>query len=121
MVRQLFEKNCIQSAFWHQFTTTVHSPIGQNPQDFGIQITGPVFEGFAQNDLLHDDPLGADHPKYTQGLNRALDGYLNRVGFEKELQNWFDFPVPPTRHSATLIEDFLTLSDGPKSKTSTEV
>ena len=109
VVRQLFEKNCIQSAFWHQFTTTVHSPIGQNPQDFGIQITGPVFEGFAQNDLLHDDPLGADHPKYTQGLNRALDGYLNRVGFEKELQNWFDFPVPPTRHSETLIEDFLSV------------
>src|SRR5690554_6452820 len=26
VVKQLFEKNCIQSAYWHQFTTTVHSP-----------------------------------------------------------------------------------------------
>ena len=68
VVRQLFEKNCIQSAFWHQFTTTIHSPIGQNPQDFGIKITGPVFEGFAQNDLWHEDPLGADHTKYTEGI-----------------------------------------------------
>ncbi|MDG2312190.1 MAG: radical SAM protein [Flavobacteriales bacterium] len=121
VVRQLFEKNCIQSAFWHQFTTTVHSPIGQNPEDFGIRITGPVFEGFAQNDLLHDDPLGADHPRYTQGLNLALDGYLNRVGFDQELQHWFDFPILPTSHSETLISDFLSQSDAPlKPNTSTD-
>lgn len=107
VVRQLFEKNCIQSAFWHQFTTTIHSPIGQNPQDFGIKITGPDFEGFAQNDLWHEDPLGADHPIYTAGLNSALDSYLNTLGFEKELQHWFDFPVLPTTHSVNLIESFL--------------
>jgi len=108
VVRQLFEKNCIQSAFWHQFTTTIHSPIGQNPQDFGIKVTGPVFEGFAQNDLFHEDPLGADHPLYTKGLNLALDNYLNKIGFEKKVHNWFDFPVPPTSHAENLIESFLS-------------
>lgn len=107
VVRQLFERNCIQSAFWHQFTTTVHSPIGQNPEEFGIQITGPVFEGFAQNDLYHKDPQGADHPKYNKGLNIALNSYLNNEGFKEELQNWFDFPVPSTSHSDMLIESFL--------------
>ena len=108
VVRQLFERNCIQSAFWHQFTTTIHSPIGQNPQEFGIKITGPVFEGFAQNDLFHEDPEGADHPKYTKGLNLALNGYLNKVGFEKELQTWFDFPVLSTTHSKDLIKRILS-------------
>lgn len=108
VVRQLFEKNCIQSAFWHQFTTTVHSPVGKNPQDFGITITGPVFEGFAQNDLLHEDPFGADHPRYTKGLNLALDAYLNTLGFENELKDWFDFPVLPTSHSKDLIAGFLS-------------
>ena len=108
VVRQLFERNCIQSAFWHQFTTTVHSPIGQNPQEFGIEITGPVFEGFAQNDLYHQDPQGAEHPKYTKGLNLALNDYLNKAGFNEELQNWFDFPVLETTHSKDLIESFLS-------------
>ena len=108
VVRQLFERNCIQSAYWHQFTTTVHSPIGKNPHEFGIEITGPVFEGFAQNDLLHIDPQGADHPKYTNGLNLALDSYLNKAGFDKALQNWFDFPVIPTIHPEGLIESFLS-------------
>ncbi|TXE07415.1 radical SAM protein [Gelidibacter salicanalis] len=107
VVKQLFEKNCIQSAYWHQFTTTIHSPIGQNPEDFGIEITGPEFEGFAQNDLYHIDPSGADHPKYTTGLNTALHNYLNNAGYDKELQYWFDFPVPAPTHPRNLIESFL--------------
>ncbi|MGO4913673.1 B12-binding domain-containing radical SAM protein [Leeuwenhoekiella sp. W20_SRS_FM14] len=109
VVRQLFESNCIQSAFWHQFTTTVHSPIGKNPQDFGIKITGPVFEGFAQNDLYHDDVQGADHPKYTTGLNRALNSYLNNTGFDADLQSWFDFPVVKKSHPGDLIAGFLNV------------
>jgi hypothetical protein len=107
VVRQLFEKNCIQSAFWHQFTTTVHSPVGRNPDAFGIKITGPVFEGFAQNDLTHEDPQGTTHTNYTKGLNRALFNYLNRTGFEKELDFWFDFPIVATSHPKDLIEGFL--------------
>lgn len=108
VVKQLFETNCIQSAFWHLFTTTAHSPIGKNPQEFGIEITGPVFKGFAQNDLYHKDSQGADHSKFTKGLNLALNNYLNGVGFDGELQNWFDFPVLPTRHPKGLIESFLS-------------
>lgn len=107
VVKQLFERNCIQSAYWHQFTTTIHSPIGQEPQDFGITISGPTFEGFAQNDLYHQDLQGADHPKYTKGLNLALHNYLNRTGFDKETQHWFDFPVPVTSQPAGLIDGFL--------------
>jgi radical SAM superfamily enzyme YgiQ (UPF0313 family) len=107
VVRQLFEKNCIQSGFWHLFTTTIHSPIGKNPDAFGITITGPEFEGFAQNDLWHVDPEGTDHPKYTKGLNDALHSYLNRTGFDKDLQQWFDFPITPTSHPKDLIESYL--------------
>ncbi len=110
VVRQLFEKNCIQSAFWHLFTTTVHSPVGKNPEEFGIKIIGPVFEGFAQNDLYHEDPKGANHAHYTVGLNRALDAYLNKTGFEKDLQDWFDFTIPRTSHPKDLIEGFLSES-----------
>jgi len=107
VVRQLFENNCIQSAFWHQFTTTVHSPIGVNPEEFDIEITGPAFEGFAQNDLWHEDPKGADHTKYKTGLNLALHNYLSGVGFDMDLQEWFDFDIEPTVHSYNMIEECL--------------
>ncbi len=33
MVRQFFELGILQSAFWHQFALTAHSPIGLNPEN----------------------------------------------------------------------------------------
>jgi hypothetical protein len=89
------------------FTATAHSPIGLNPEEFEIEITGPIFEGFAQNDLIHLDKKGADHEKFTNGLNAALNSYLNKTGFDKQLSSWFDFPVVATSHPVDLIEAFL--------------
>jgi len=107
VVRQLFENGCIHSAFWHQFTTTVHSPIGKNPEEYRIIISGPGFKGFAQNDLTHKDPNGADHTLYKDGLNLALNDYLNGLGLDIEVHEWFDFEVPPTTLSPDLIASFL--------------
>lgn len=103
IVRQLFLNGCIQSAFWHQFTTTVHSPIGKNPEAFEIEILGPKFEGFAQNDLIHADPKGTDHLLFTSGLNLALNNYLNGIGLDLELQEWFDFEIPNTTVASDLV------------------
>ena len=61
MVRQMFEEGVIQSGFWHQFAMTAHSPVGLNPKAFEVEKIGPSFGGFADNDLMHDDPLGANH------------------------------------------------------------
>ncbi len=107
VVRQLFELNCIQSAFWHLFTATAHSPIGKDPESFGIEITGPEFEGFAQNDLTHFDPTGTVHADFTKGLNDALHQYLIGSGFDKPLQDWFDFKVVDTTVKADLIAKYL--------------
>lgn len=108
VVRQLFQQGCIQSAFWHQFTTTIHSPIGKNPEEFEIIITGPEFQGFAQNDLYHEDPTGARHHAYKEGLNLALSNYLNGRGFEVPLQDWFEFTIPKHKHPKNLIHEYLS-------------
>jgi len=107
VVRQLFENGCIHSAFWHQFTTTIHSPIGKNPKEYEITITGPEFKGFAQNDLTHEDLKGADHSQYKDGLNLALSDYLNGLGLDIEVHEWFDFEVPSTTLNPELISGFL--------------
>jgi nitrogen regulatory protein PII-like uncharacterized protein len=107
VVRQLFQSNCIQSAFWHQFACTSHSPVGKNPEAFEINITGPKFEGFAENDLYHEDPTGAAHHLYSEGLNFALNNYLNYKGFEIPLKEYFDFKVPNTTQEKELIESYL--------------
>ena len=107
VVRQLFQHNCIQSAFWHQFACTSHSPVGKNPDDFQIKIIGPKFEGFAENDLYHEDPTGAVHHLYSQGLNIALNNYLNYKGFEIPLEDYFDFKVPKKTLKPDLIASSL--------------
>ena len=108
IVRQLFEQGCIQSAFWHLFSCTAHSPVGKDPEGFGINILGPEFKGFAQNDLIHEDPDGTNHEAYSKGLKMALNNFMNGVGFEVDLQQWFDFEVPKTTHSPDLIASYLS-------------
>jgi hypothetical protein len=107
VVRQLFDNDCLDSAFWHRFTCTIHSPIGQAPSEFDIEITGPEFEGFAQNDLTHIDPTGADHGLYTIGLNTALEAYLEGNELEKAVSDWFDIEVPTTKVDDTLVSQSI--------------
>src|SRR5690606_17998582 len=40
-VRQLFAAGCIQSAYWHRFSATAHSPIGLDPARYGIELAPP--------------------------------------------------------------------------------
>jgi hypothetical protein len=107
VVRQLFDNDCLDSAFWHRFTCTIHSPIGQAPSEFDIEITGPEFEGFAQNDLTHIDQTGANHGLYTTGLNTALQAYLEGNELEKAVSDWFDIEVPTTTVDQKLVSESI--------------
>ncbi len=90
-VRDLFATNRIQSGFWHRFSATAHSPIGQNPKDFGITLVRKKVRGhpFGENDLEFRDPSGVDHARLGKGLNRALYNYLWGVGLDRPVQEWF--------------------------------
>jgi hypothetical protein len=93
-VRQLFAQDLIQSAFWHRFTATAHSPVGLHPAAHGIRIIGPAFGGFAENDLMHDDPIGEAPDWLGEGLKKALLCYKEREGLHTDVRQWFDHPVP---------------------------
>lgn len=69
MVRQMFEMGILQSGFWHQFAMTAHSPVGMNPEDFGVM---PVKQEilFANNDIDFKDKTGIDHNKFSFGLKK---------------------------------------------------
>jgi radical SAM superfamily enzyme YgiQ (UPF0313 family) len=113
MVRQLFSAGVVQSAFWHLFTMTAHSPIGQNPSEFGVTKTNNVGD-FANNDIVHHDPTGAEHIKYGDGLRKALYNYMHDVGFDLSLQKWFDFKVPPTTIPPNYIEKAISGKEKPE-------
>ncbi len=107
MVRQLFEQGVIQSGFWHQFAMTAHSPVGMYPEKFGVVRENPTEGAFANNDLVHHDPTGADHDRFSYGLKKSLLNYMYGICFEYPLQDWFDFKVPRTKVAANYIEAAL--------------
>lgn len=103
MVRQLFMHNVLQSGFWHLFAMTSHAPIGLDPMSYQVIRTGPEKGLFADNDLSHEDPLGADHEMFSDGLKKALFNYMHGIGFDFSLQDWFDFRIPKTTVSPNFI------------------
>ncbi len=109
-VRQLFENGCIQSGFFHRFICTVHSPVGLNPQEYGIELVPLPEITFAKNDVSFIDPTGVDHDLLGQGLRKALYNYMHGVGFESKAQSWFDglgIAIPKTTVPKNFIENAL--------------
>lgn len=110
MVRQLFEMGILQSGFWHQFAMTAHSPVGQNPEEFGVT---PILQEikFANNDIDFTDKTGIDHGKFSFGLKKSLFNYMHGINFEIPLQDWFDFKIPKTTIHPDYIHDCLLDED----------
>jgi hypothetical protein len=103
VVRQLFQENVIQSGYWHRFAMTAHSPVGKNPEKYGVVKVGPEPGLFADNDLWHEDPQGCDHELFGPGLAKALYNYMHGIGLDEPLSFWFDFRVPATSLPRQLI------------------
>jgi len=107
-VRQLFQDGLLQSAFWHRFTATAHSPIGLAPAAAGIRLLGPAFEGFAENDLRHHDPVGACPAWLGEGLRAAVMNYMEQAGLTLPIPHWFSRRVPAPLVSRTWLRRALT-------------
>jgi radical SAM superfamily enzyme YgiQ (UPF0313 family) len=106
-VRQLVAADLIQSAFWHRFTVTAHSPVGLDPDAHGLRILGPQFGGFAENDLLHVD-AHADVPDWIgEGLRRSLLNFLERRGLDLDVRVWFDEQAPRSTVSSAWLSRLL--------------
>lgn len=96
MVRQMFAAGILQSAFWHQFAMTAHSPVGLNPAAYSVVKETEAIGTFANNDIVHQDPTGAEHEQFSYGLKKSLFNYMNGVALDHPLNKWFDFKVPRT-------------------------
>jgi radical SAM superfamily enzyme YgiQ (UPF0313 family) len=106
-VRQLFKAGCLSSAFWHRFSATAHSPIGLNPEEFGIQVMRDEAVSFAQNDLPFHDPINVDHDRLGPGLKKAVYNFMLGIGLDYNVQDWFEFKVPKTSVDPHFIEKAL--------------
>ena len=88
-VRQLFAAGCIQSGFFHRFTCTVHSPVGRQPQQYGVTLSPPPTVTFASNDINFTDATGIDHDLFGPALKKALYNYMHGIGLDIDVREWF--------------------------------
>jgi hypothetical protein len=102
MVRQMFQAGILQSGFWHQFALTAHSPVGINPEVFGIEPHTNTIS-FANNDVDFTDSTGIDHQKFSFGLKKSLFNFMHQIGFDLPVSEWFDFQTFDT----TIPDDFI--------------
>ncbi|MCX6293599.1 MAG: radical SAM protein, partial [Sphingobacteriales bacterium] len=108
MVRQLFKSGVLQSAFWHQFAMTAHSPVGLNPEKFGVKKAKEIEITFADNDVEHIDATGTDHESFSYGLKKSLLNYMHGVGIDEPLFKWFEMKIPKTSIDPNFIPNVFS-------------
>jgi radical SAM superfamily enzyme YgiQ (UPF0313 family) len=106
-VRQLMLNGCFQSAYWHRFAATIHSPIGKHPEQYNIKLIPNKDVLFAENDIDYHDSIKTDHEMLGRGLKKALYNYMHGMGFDYPMSFWFDEPVTEPEISPTFIEQAL--------------
>jgi hypothetical protein len=110
IVRQLFCQGCLDSAFFHRFVLTVHSPIAAAPDKFGITIVQPAeaqTDLFANNAMMFNDTTNTDHEILGEGLRRAVYNYMHGQGLAQPLQFWFSKKIPQTTVATKYIARVL--------------
>ena len=72
-VRVLFADGLVQSAYWHRFALTVHSPIAKDPDRFGIRLKAEPRSDrvFARNEIGYEEAGAPDHAALGEGLRVA--------------------------------------------------
>lgn len=121
MIRQMFAAGILQSAFWHLFTMTAHSPVGLAPEQFNVRRENMQVGSFANNDLVHVDETGADHETFSYGLKKSLLNYMHGIGLNDPLQKWFEFKVPKTKVAPDYIAQVLTQDQYTAAKPTTKI
>ncbi len=92
IVRGLFEEGYIQSAFWHRYAMTIHSPSGQYPESVGAKRLDSTPSKFANNEIPFTTAMEIDLEYYGKGLNLATYNYMQGTGYDIPVKKWFAQP-----------------------------
>ena len=98
-VRQLFAEGCIQSAFWHRFAATAHSPIGRDPTLFGIRLRAPSppVDLRAQRAAVRGSRPAATTSAWGRACARRSTTTCTAWGSTRTCARWFDAGAPAAR------------------------
>ena len=118
-VRRMFDEGIVQSAFWHRYAMTCHSPSGLHPERYGARRINKEPNPFCNNEvdwttiengkLKTENYPGADANSQFSTLNSQFDydieavgaalrlatyNYMNGLGLDQPVRSWFPIKVP---------------------------
>lgn len=102
-VRRMFDEGIVQSAFWHRYAMTCHSPSGLHPEAFGARRLTLAPNPFCNNEVDWEPINGGQQFDYDidavgAALRLATYNYMNGLGLEQPVRSWFPIRVPrPTQ------------------------
>ena len=94
-VRRMFDEGIVQSAFWHRYAMTCHSPSGREPERFGASRISTRPNPFCNNEVDWSPLQGGneqfdyDIDEVGNGLRIATYNYMNGLGLEQPVRTWF--------------------------------
>ncbi|MDP4207812.1 MAG: radical SAM protein [Bacteroidota bacterium] len=110
IVRQLFAEGLIQSAFWHRYAMTVHSPSGLNPENYKAQITDSSKGRFANNEIAFTDRQNIDLDSLGEGLRKATFNYMHGLCMDWPVVKWFEKKVSKSTIPPNYLRKNLNLN-----------
>lgn len=100
VVRRMFDEGIVQSAFWHRYAMTCHSPSGLQPELYGAKRTELQPHPFCNNEVdwipLEGEEIQFDYDIDAVGdaLRFATYNYMNEIGLDMPLKKWFTIKIP---------------------------
>ena len=96
-VRRMFDEGIVQSAFWHRYAMTCHSPSGRNPERYGASRPDLSPNPFCNNEVdwtplqpyAGNSQFDYDIDEVGRGLRMATFNYMNGLGLEQPIRSWF--------------------------------
>ena len=115
-VRRMFDEGIVQSAFWHRYAMTCHSPSGLNPEVYGARRVTLEPNPFCNNEVdwvrteneelktgngerrAENVQFDYDIEAVGAALRLATYNYMNGLGLDQPVRSWFPIRVPkPTK------------------------
>ena len=93
-VRRMFDEGIVQSAFWHRYAMTCHSPSGLNPERYGARRTTKAPNPFCNNEVDWEPQFPYDIEAVGAALRLATYNYMNGLGLDQPVRSWFPVKVP---------------------------
>lgn len=89
IIRQMFQKKILHSAYFHRFSLTIHSSIYKEPEKYGIHKKEGRLTAFSNNDWEYKETNPRKVDQIAKNLTKALYNFNYRNCLEKPITSWF--------------------------------